>query len=634
MKRTQKVVLLSLLFFHNQINYSCSVFAYIGSMLCKAHVLKGLSRLEYRGYDSAGFACFDITSNQLVTLKKSGKVEELKKVVLEAPCDGYVGLGHTRWATHGEANETNAHPHMSSDQKFVVVHNGIIENFFQLKKELIDEGYVFVSETDSEVIAHLFDRSYKAHGDIKEATLATVRQLHGACTFVGLHQDYPEMLIVARQRSPLCIGISQDGMHVASDFLAFADKTNEVYFMPERSIALVEQHTISAFDYSGVSLPVETKQVYLQPSAYEKLDHQHFMLKEIYEQKEAINKTIAYYKGLGDSLWQTLGLTEEKARSITSINLFGCGTSWHAARIGQFFFEKVAKLPVAVHLASEFRYMEYFPSINSLFIAISQSGETADTLELIRYFNSYGAHTVALTNVETSSMVRETKGSILTQAGPEIAVASTKAFATQLASLYWLAHRFALVRGWINADQMAQAERDLLHAADVLEQSIEMHKVDIIASAKTYAQSQRVMYLGRHVTYPFAMEAALKLKEISYIFAQGYPAGELKHGSIALVDEQTPIILFSHQDPIIYQKLVGNAQEVKARKGHLVVFAFEGQDELISLANKAFVIPRVAPLLESIAATGVMQFFAYQVALALGRDIDKPRNLAKAVTVE
>ena len=633
MKRT-KVLLLSLLFFHNQTNYSCSIFAYIGNLLCKAHVLKGLSRLEYRGYDSAGIAMLDVVSNKLVTMKKPGKLEELKKVALDAPIDGYVGIGHTRWATHGEANEINAHPHMNSDQSFVLVHNGIIENFFELKKELIDQGYVFASETDSEVIAHLFDRAYKTSKDMKAAALETVNQLKGACTFVGLHKDYPDMLVAARQRSPLCIGISQDGMHIASDFLAFADKTNEVFFMPERSIALVTKDTISAFDYAGNTLPVETKTVNLQPSAYEKLDHEHFMLKEIYEQKEAINKTIAYYNGLGDTLWQTLGLTEEKARSVTSINLFGCGTSWHAARIGQFFFEKVAKMPTSVHLASEFRYMEFFPSINSLFIAISQSGETADTLELIRYFNNYGAHTVALTNVETSSMVRETKGCMLTKAGPEIAVASTKAFATQLASLYWLAHRFALVRGWITVEQMAQAEKDLLHAADVLEQSIEQYKLDIISSAKTYAQSQRVMYLGRHVTYPFAMEAALKLKEISYIFAQGYPAGELKHGSIALVDEQTPIILFSHQDPIIYQKLVGNAQEVKARKGHLVIFAFEGQDELISLANKAFIIQRVAPLLESVAMTGVMQFFAYQVALALGRDIDKPRNLAKAVTVE
>jgi glucosamine--fructose-6-phosphate aminotransferase (isomerizing) len=597
-------------------------------------VLQGLSRLEYRGYDSAGCAFFDIVTDKIVTLKKPGKVEELKKVALVAPCDGYVGIGHTRWATHGESNEVNAHPHMSQGRQFVIVHNGIVENFYQLKQELIAQGYSFVSETDSEVIAHLFECAYNKSADLKTAVLETVNQLHGACTFVGLHKDHPHTLVVARQRSPLCIGLAQNGSYIASDFLAFADKTEDVYFMPDRSIALVGREQIDAFDFAGSPLNIDIKKVHLQPSAYEKLDHEHFMLKEIYEQKEAINKTIAYYKSLGDNLWQTLGLTEEKARSVTAINLFGCGTSWHAARIGQFFFEQIAKMPTSVHLASEFRYMEYFPSVNNLFIALSQSGETADTLELVRYFKNLGAHTVALTNVATSSMARETHGSIITQAGPEIAVASTKAFSTQLATLYWLAHRFALVRGWINAEQMAKAEDNLLYAADALEQTMERYKIDIIASAKQYAQSQRVMYLGRHVTYPFAMEAALKLKEISYIFAQGYPAGELKHGSIALVDEQTPVVLFSIQDPIIYQKLVGNAQEVKARKGYLIVFAFEGQEELISLANQAFIIPHVAPLLESVAMTGVMQFFAYQIALALGRDIDKPRNLAKAVTVE
>jgi glucosamine--fructose-6-phosphate aminotransferase (isomerizing) len=629
-----KVFLLSLLLVHNQTNYSCSIFAYIGSELSKMLVLQGLSRLEYRGYDSAGCAFFDIVTDKIVTLKKPGKVEELKKVALEAPCDGYVGIGHTRWATHGESNEVNAHPHMSQGQQFVIVHNGIVENFYQLKQELIAQGYSFVSETDSEVIAHLFERAYNKSADLKTAALETVNQLHGACTFVGLHQDHPHTLVVARQRSPLCIGLAQGGNYIASDFLAFADKTEDVYFMPDRSIALVGREHIDAFDFAGSPLNIEIKKVHLQPSAYEKLDHEHFMLKEIYEHKEAINKTIAYYKSLGDNLWETLGLTEEKARSVTAINLFGCGTSWHAARIGQFFFEQIAKMPTSVHLASEFRYMEYFPSVNNLFIALSQSGETADTLELVRYFKNLGAHTVALTNVATSSMVRETHGSIITQAGPEIAVASTKAFSTQLATLYWLAHRFALVRGWINAEQMAKAEDNLLYAADALEQTMERYKIDIIASAKQYAQSQRVMYLGRHVTYPFAMEAALKLKEISYIFAQGYPAGELKHGSIALVDEQTPVIMFSVQNPVIYQKLVGNAQEVKARKGYLIVFAFEGQEELMSLANQAFIIPRVAPLLESVAMTGVMQFFAYQIALALGRDIDKPRNLAKAVTFE
>ncbi len=632
--KLSRLLLTAVLFFSNNTNYSCSIFAYIGSKLCKAHVLKGLSRLEYRGYDSAGFAVHDIVTNDLVVLKKPGKIAELKMAALASSCDGYVALGHTRWSTHGVSNEINAHPHVNDDNTFALVHNGIIENHFQLKKELIKIGYEFKTETDTEVMVHLFDKMLKEYDDIKEATLQTVRQLKGACTFVALHKDHPEMLIAARQRSPICIGVSEDGMHIASDFLAFADKTNQVFFMPEKSIAFVKKGAIFAYDYDGNVLPIHIKTVNLQPSAYEKLDHEHFMLKEIYEQKGAIEKTVNHLHELGDKVWKQLGLTPQQARTLFSLNLFGCGTSWHAARIGQFFFEKIAKMPTSVYLASEFRYMEFFPCLDCLFMSVSQSGETADTLELIRYFKKFGAKLATLTNVETSSMVRETDGHILTKAGPEIAVASTKAFSTQLASLYWLAHRFALQRGYIDMEQMAQAEKNLLHAATVLEQAIEQYKVDIIEAAKTYAQAQRIMYLGRHVTYPFAMEGALKLKEISYIFAQGYPAGELKHGSIALVDEHTPIMLFSHQDPVIYQKLVGNAQEIKARGGHLLVFAFEGQDELIRLADKVFVFPRVAPLLEPLAMTGIMQFFAYQVALVLGRDIDKPRNLAKSVTVE
>ena len=632
MKMKFLVLVLTIGYIH--LTHPCSIFAYIGTKLAKAHVLKCLARLEYRGYDSAGFACFDLVTNDIVVLKKPGKIEKLKELALKSPCDGYAAIGHTRWATHGQATELNAHPHTNNDNTFALVHNGIIENHFQLKQQLLQKGYTFKTETDTEVMVHLLDAGIKETGDLKEAALKAVNQLKGACTFVGLHKNFSDTLVVARQRAPLCIGIAEDGMHIASDFLAFADKTNNVFFLPERSIALVKAGAIYSFDYEGNSLPIETKTVNLQPSAYEKLDHEHFMLKEIYEQRIAIERTVSYYNELGDELWPQLGLTKQEARDLASINLFGCGTSWHAARIGQFFFESIANMPTAVHLASEFRYMKFFAPKDSLFIAISQSGETADTLELIRYFKQQHARIATLTNVETSSIVREADGYLLIKAGPEIAVASTKAFSTQLTGLYWLAHRFALERGLIDEVAMRQAEHDLCYVAQVLEQTIEQYEVNIIADAPYYAQFQRLMYLGRHVTYPFALEGALKLKEISYIFAQGYPAGELKHGSIALVDEHTPVILFSHQNQTIYQKLVGNAQEVKARNGHLLVFAFEGQDELIHLADKVYIVPKVAPLLEPLAMTGLMQFFAYQIALVLGRDIDKPRNLAKAVTVE
>lgn len=596
-------------------------------------MLRMLARLEYRGYDSAGIACFDQFSKDIVLLKKPGKIDVLKELALKHPCDGYVGIGHTRWATHGPATECNAHPHMSNS-RLVLAHNGVVENQYEIKKQLIADGYEFISETDSEVIVHLLDANIQKYGDIKQAMCAAAGKLKGACTWVALHKNAPNTILAMRQTSPLCIGIGQDGMHIASDFLAFADKTSHVVFMPEYSLALIHKDGISLFDYVGNELPLDIKEVHLQPSAYEKLDHEHFMLKEIYEQRSAIERAVKYYNSLGDALWPQLGLSKEQIPYINNINLFGCGTSWHAARIGQFFFESIANMQTSVHLASEFRYMKYFGSRGSIFMGISQSGETADTLDLVRHFKKLGGHVIALTNVESSSMVRESDGFLLINAGPEIAVASTKAFSTQLVGLYWLAHRFALEKGLITELEMRRAEYDLCHAAEILEQAIEQYKLDIIAQAPYYATFQRVMYLGRHITYPFALEGALKLKEISYIFAQGYPAGELKHGSIALVDALTPIVLFSHQDPVIYSKLVANAQEVKARNGHLVVFAFEGQDELIKLAHKAFIIPRVAPLLEPLALSGVMQFFAYQVALVLGRDIDKPRNLAKAVTVE
>ncbi len=614
--------------------HACSIVAYLGNQLCKAFLLKGIERLEYRGYDSAGLSLFDLNSDTLKTIKRVGKMDQLYDAAIALPYDGYMGIGHTRWATHGDCTQTNAHPHQNSDGTLTIVHNGIIENHFQMKELLAQKGYQFKTQTDSEVLVHLLDDAFKAGNAPKHAVISTVRQLKGACTFVGMHQDFPDTLFAARQRAPLCIGIADGQTYVASDFLAFADKTSEVYFMPEKSVAIITPAQIAVYAYDGTQLPLETKMVHLQPSAYEKPDHKHFMLKEIYEQKVAIERTIDHYRSLGDSVWEQLGLQPQEARELAQVNLFGCGTSWHAARIGQFFFETIAKIPAAVHLASEFRHMPFFATDKSLFLAISQSGETADTLELMRYFRQHNARLAVLTNVETSSMVRESDGALLTKAGPEIAVASTKAFSTQLTGLYWLAHRVALQKGVIDEAGMAQAERDLLHAASVLEQAIETYSLEIIEDAKVYAHHQRVMYLGRHVTYPFAMEGALKLKEISYIFAQGYPAGELKHGSIALIDEHTPVILFSHQDPVIYRKLVGNAQEAKARKGHIVAFAFEGQDELIALADKVYIIPRVAPLLEPLAMTGIMQYFAYQIALVLGRDIDKPRNLAKAVTVQ
>jgi len=612
----------------------CSVVGYIGNSYCKDLLVEGLSRLEYRGYDSAGFACLSATDNQLMYAKSPGRLIELKELLAQKPIDGFIGIGHTRWSTHGISTQENAHPQFDCEKRISIVHNGIIENHHSLRKNLLAK-HVFVSDTDTEVIAHFFETLRAEHEMCKQALVALVNHIEGAYAFIILDKFFPDQLILARKRSPLCIGIGQGDMFVASDPIAFAGKTNKVLFLPDASCAIIKKDSIELFDFKGTPLPLEIKTLDFNWVASEKDGHEHHMLKEIYEQKGAIQATVGSLSSLGDTLWDHIGLSKDQVASTTSLSFIGCGTSWHAARIAQFFFEYIAHIPARVLLASEFRYMPFFPDRKSIYIAISQSGETADTLESLRLVRTMGMHTLALTNVASSTLVRESDGHILTQAGQELAVASTKAFSTQIAALYWLAHRLGLEKGIINADQMHGAEQDLLHAAQVLEDSIETYKMDIVQMlAKHYAHKTKAIFLGRHISYPFAMEAALKLKEISYIFSQGYPAGELKHGPLALVDEHTPIFLFSHQDPLIYQKLVANAQEVKARSGHIIAFAFEGQDELCKLADQAFVFPCVNPLLGPLAMTGVMQFFAYQIAKELGMPIDKPRNLAKSVTVE
>lgn len=637
----------------------CGIVGYVGNRQCRSLVLKGLSRLEYRGYDSAGFVCIDQNHHHLSFQKEAGGSSPLERLCGAIRFDGNVGMGHTRWATHGIVDQANAHPHFNCAKSVAVIHNGIVEGYESLRAELIKQSHDFYSSTDTEVVAHYFSDLLKQHSfDVKQALLALTNHLKGAYALVFMIEQFPEQLIVVRHRSPLVIGIGEGEAFVASDFLAFSDQTSNVVFMPDDSFAIVKKNGVELYDFSGQSLAVVTQGVEAIAADATKLHFEHYMLKEIYDQKLAIGRTISFYQAIcgtseagngsselyhapylsgeySDAIWRQLGLSKDKIKNIKTLHLVAAGTSWHASRIAQFFFETIAKIPTRVHLASEFRYMPLFVEQDNLYIMVSQSGETADTLEALRLVNSFEMHTVALTNVATSSMVREAGGFLPMQAGPEIAVASTKAFSTQLATLYWLANRVALERGDINKVQMRTAEEDLFVVAEVLESSIETYKYVITKDlAKFYAQFERFIFLGRHISYPFAMEAALKLKEISYIFSQCYPAGELKHGPIALVDEKTPVVMFSVIDDLIYRKLVSNAHEVKARKGHLIVFAFEGQTELINLANCVFILPKVAPLLAPLAMTGVMQFLCYHITRILGRPIDKPRNLAKSVTVE
>lgn len=613
----------------------CSVVGYIGKGYSKQVVLAGLSRLEYRGYDSSGFACLHPDDNRVVYARAEGRLSNLVKKLDHDPIDGYLGIGHTRWSTHGVSSLNNAHPQFDCEKLISIVHNGIIENHYVLREQLQEAGHVFHSDTDTEVVAHFFEALLLSHNTFKAAVVDLVNQLEGAYAFIAILQQFPDRMLLVRKRSPLCIGIGDDEMFVASDVLAFADKTRKVVFLPDQSFALVKKDIIELYDFSGKPLPVHAQQVDINWAEQEKEGHAHYMLKEIYEQKKAIQETVDFLHALQGHVWEHLGLTREQVKSLAGVHMIGCGTSWHAARIAQFFFESVCGMPAKVSLASEFRYMPFFPNDKHAYLFISQSGETADSLEALRLVSALGMPTVAVTNVASSTMVREADGFLLTQAGAEVAVASTKAFSTQVAALYWLAHRIALEQGKIDQTHMQMAEDDLRVAAEVLENSIENYKMVIMQTlAQRYARMRRAIFLGRHISYPFALEAALKLKEISYIFAQGYPAGELKHGPLALVDDETPVFLFSCQDPLIYQKLVANAQEVKARKGHLVAFAFEGQVELCALADYAFVIPKVKPLLGPLAMTGLMQFFVYRIANELGCAIDHPRNLAKSVTVE
>jgi glucosamine--fructose-6-phosphate aminotransferase (isomerizing) len=568
-------------------------------------------------------------------IKAVGRLENLEEKLKKEPIDGHVGIGHTRWATHGLVTEHNAHPHFDCNKTISVVHNGIIENCYALKHQLEESGHVFFSNTDTEVIAHQLEVLLVSHATLKKAIIDLVNTLEGAYAFLVLMESNPDSMVLVRKRSPLCLGIGDDELFAASDPLAFAGNVSKVCYLPDESFAIVKHNQIELYDFKGHALPVKTQNLTIDWAVQERKGHDHFMLKEIYEQKEVIHATVDFLKQISLSVWEYMGITPEQAKSLESIQFIGCGTSWHAASIGKFFFEYITHIPACVHLASEFRYMPFFSMPNSLYVAVSQSGETADTLEAMRMVQAQNMPTVALTNVASSTMVREAGGFLLTQAGYEIAVVSTKVFSAQLTVLYWLAHRLALEKGLITAQQMHAAEEDLLVVAEVLESCMENYRMDItLGLAKEFCQYRNFIFLGRHESFPFAQEAALKLKETAYCYALCYSAGELKHGPLALIDPKAPVFVFSSQDPLIYQKLLGNVQEVKVRGGQIIAFAFEHQHELISLADKVFIIPTVKPLLGPIAMAGLMQLLVYQIAKELGRPIDKPRNLAKSVTVE
>lgn len=614
----------------------CSVVGYIGKDLCASLVIEGLARLEYRGYDSAGFACLDHEGNDVRYVKASGPLSNIITLLQEKPIDGFVGIGHTRWSTHGDFSYHSAHPHLDCTKTISVVHNGIIENYAVLKKQLLDAGHIFSSYTDTEVIPHLFEALMKTESTVKQVVLRLVNLLHGAYACVMLAKDHSDTLFLIRKKSPLCIGIGDGEMFVASDPIAFATKTNRVVFLPDESFAFVSKNNIELYSFIGERLSFDVCVLPDSCVVVDKDGHEHFMRKEIFEQRAAIERTVVACKNLGEDLWRQLGISFEYVQVINRICIIACGTSWHAASMAQFFFEDIAHIAVEVRIASEYRYSYFFPDTHTLYIVLSQSGETADVLEVVRLLNSHKLCVVAITNSLTSTIVRESGGFLLTHAGLEIAVAATKSFSTQIAVLYWLAYRIAQVRNIVSVDHVEHAEQDLLVTACALESVLLHYEREIqFYHAPRYAVCDNALFVGRHISYPLALEAALKVKEIGYVFAQSYPAGELKHGALALVDSTVPVYLFSHHDTIIYQKLLANAHEIKARGGRIIVFAYEGQDELIALAETVFICMHTIPaLLGPLAMIGVVQFLMYMIALERGCPIDKPRNLAKSVTVE
>lgn len=608
----------------------CGIIGYIGERDVVSLVVEGLRRLEYRGYDSAGIAYF--SKGQLELKRSVGKLSSLEAILPPIPSDGVCGIGHTRWATHGKPSEDNAHPHRAGE--LVLVHNGIIENYLSLKKNLQKEGRVFSSETDSEVIVHLIHSFYQQGNSLEASVQYAVGQMRGSYAICILSQDAPDQLIAVRSGCPLVLGIGEKEYFVASDIPAFLSHTRKVIYVEDGEIVYLSKAGFEISDFKGARLLKESHQISWDPVMAEKGGYRHFMQKEIHEQPRAIVDTLRGHiaQEAGEVLLAGTETLGDKIESCRRIVLTGCGTSWHAALVGKFLIEDLARIPVEVDIASEFRYRDPLLSQGDWVIGISQSGETADTLAAMKEAHAKGVPTLAICNVVGSSLSRETGAVFYTHAGPEISVASTKAFTTQLTAFVLLAIYLGRKRGCLSE----AAAKSLIHQLLLLPKQIEevlSHEERVVDIAKRFFRYRDFLYLGRGILYPVALEGALKLKEISYIHAEGYPAGEMKHGPIALIDENMPVVVLALKDKV-YEKIVSNVMEVKARGGVVIAFAEEGDTELAPLVDEICFIPRVVASLSPILMTIPLQLLAYHIAVSRGSDVDQPRNLAKSVTVE
>ncbi|MBM3810544.1 MAG: glutamine--fructose-6-phosphate transaminase (isomerizing) [Acidimicrobiia bacterium] len=615
----------------------CGIVGYIGKRSAAPIILDGLKRLEYRGYDSAGLALLN-EAGQLVVRRASGKLRNLEEAVRDNPVSGTYGIGHTRWATHGRPTEENAHPHCGSRNDVVVVHNGIVENYLPLKQQLEAEGHKFVSETDTEVIAHLIEKYL--NGNLEDAVRKAVRELTGVFALGIISKTDPGKIVGARSGPPAVIGLGEDEYFLASDVPAVLSHTRDMIFLDDGDLAVITEGGVRLTDFEGKPVKRQVSRILWDPIMAEKGGYKHFMLKEIFEQPRAVRDTMLgrLSQESGHVFLDEVNLTEDEFRRFDSVRLVACGTSWHAALAGKFMIEKLARIPVEVDYGSEFRYRDPIVDEKVLTVVISQSGETADTLAAQREAKQKGSKTLAICNVVGSMITREAVGALMTHAGPEIGVASTKAFTAQLTAMFLLALYLAQVRK--PDDALPAIAQELLRIPGKMETvlSSDAYYEEL---GRTLFRATDFLFLGRGIHYPIALEGALKLKEISYIHAEGYPAGEMKHGPNALIDEHLPVVVLVTRDPdseasfLRYEKTLSNIQEVKARAGIVVAVACEPDvAEVRKVADHVISIPATNELLLPLLEIVPLQLLAYHIAVRRGCDVDQPRNLAKSVTVE
>ena len=613
----------------------CGIIGYIGPKDVVPVLIDGLRKLEYRGYDSAGVA---VVNHGAISLRRSaGKLSNLEEVIDHDPISGDYGVGHTRWATHGRPTEENAHPHRDCTGKIVVVHNGIIENYLDLKLELQRQGHKFVTETDTEIVAHLVEREMKDDG-LENAVRRALMLMRGLFALVLISADDPEKIIAVRNGPPIVVGLGDGEFFVASDIPAILSHTRDVVFLGDEEMAIITRTGVNFTDFFGRPVSAATQRVLWDLIMAEKAGYKHFMLKEIFEQPTAARETILgrVSQDTGRVFLEEMKITEAQLAAVDRVTILACGTSWHAGLVGKFLIEQLARIPVEVDYGSEYRYRNPIVNAKTLAVVITQSGETADTLAALREARKEGARSIAVCNVVGSMATRETDGTVYTHAGPEIGVASTKAFTSQLVALYLLALRLGQARGSLTPEASKPHIDALLQLPLLLEQALKLAP-EVEEIAGRFQARTDFLYLGRGINYPIALEGALKLKEISYIHAEGYPAGEMKHGPIALIDERMPVVTIAPHDTV-FEKMIGNMQEVKARGGSVIALTTQGDDKLRAILDRSkdFIlqVPPSPELLTPIVMTIPLQLLAYGIAVRRGCDVDQPRNLAKSVTVE